>query len=317
MASCHLLRSVMLLLSLHTAQTRRTLRGCEGETVELSCPQDQTVSVIRANYGRLSRDICSDNSEREPQTWSTRCIQPRTLREVTSRCSSGDSQCSLQVSSQVFGDPCPDTPKYLEVVYTCQRRSEARQRPSVPDWILKMKSLPPASASRPSSTSTVRTTERTERQQLAVATENIQVTYELGKINFPESLPLLNEELEEKEKEKEKEDDWETLEEFETVYINQPKSEDSEWSLSSILEDDRILPALIIISVSLFILGVVGVYLVLHKKDSDSPSEVYTIVKLDSSHYPQYNFVPDREANLYQVRSVSSDDSCHNYYQIV
>ena len=307
--------TLLTLLSLSSSclGLRRKVVGCEGSEVELWCEEGTVISVIRANYGRISSSVCADTGRH--QTWSTRCIQPRTLREVTSRCSSGDSQCSLQVSSQVFGDPCPDTPKYLEVVYTCQRRSEARQRPSVPDWILKMKSLPPASASRPSSTSTVRTTERTERQQLAVVTENIQVTYELGKINFPESLPLLNEELEEKEKEAE--DDWETLEEFETVYINQPKSEDSEWSLSSILEDDRILPALIIISVSLFILGVVGVYLVLHKKDSDSPSEVYTIVKLDSNHYPQYNFVPDREANLYQVRSVSSDDSCHNYYQIV
>merc|ERR1712038_419985 len=143
MASCHLLRSVMLLLSLHTAQTRRTLRGCEGETVELSCPQDQTVSVIRANYGRLSRDICSDNSEREPQTWSTRCIQPRTLREVTSRCSSGDTQCSLQVSSQVFGDPCPDTPKYLEVVYTCQSQSskEATRDLNIPPWLLSLETM--------------------------------------------------------------------------------------------------------------------------------------------------------------------------------
>ena len=307
--------TLLTLLSLSSSclGLRRKVVGCEGSEVELWCEEGTVISVIRANYGRISSSVCPDTGGH--QTWSTRCIQPRTLREVTSRCSSGDSQCSLQVSSQVFGDPCPDTPKYLEVVYTCQRRSEARQRPSVPDWILKMKSLPPASASRPSSTSTVRTTERTERQQLAVVTENIQVTYELGKINFPESLPLLNEELEEKEKEAE--DDWETLEEFETVYINQPKSEDSEWNLSSILEDDRILPALIIISVSLFILGVVGVYLVLHKKDSDTPSEVYTIVKLDSSHYPQYIFVPDREANLYQVRSVSSDDSCHNYYQIV
>lgn len=119
--------------------------------------------------------------------------------------------------------------------------------------------------------------------------------------------------------EKEKEDGKENEEtEEDTVYINQPKASDNDWSsVASLLEDERILPAVIVISISIFILGVVGVYLVLHKKDTNSSSEVYTIVKLDTNHYPQYNFLPDREGNLYHVKSVSSEDSSHNYYQII
>ena len=321
MAATHILPSLLLLFSLQTAAARRTVRGCDGDSVQLSCPQDQTVNIIRANYGRLSQDICSDQSDWQTvQSWSTRCIQPRTLREVSSRCSSdGASHCSLEVSSQVFGDPCPDTPKYLEVVYTCQRRSEARESPSVPDWILKIKSLPPAVLASPVPTLTTTTT--TENSDVK---EQVKFGFDMDKLNFPESLPLLTEEIEKEDElevglEKEKEDGKENEEtEEDTVYINQPKASDNDWSsVASLLEDERILPAVIVISISIFILGVVGVYLVLHKKDTNSSSEVYTIVKLDTNHYPQYNFLPDREGNLYHVKSVSSEDSSHNYYQII
>ena len=115
--------------------------GCEGSEVELWCEEGTVISVIRANYGRISSSVCADTGRH--QTWSTRCIQPRTLREVTSRCSSGDSQCSLQVSSQVFGDPCPDTPKYLEVVYTCQSQSskEATRDLNIPPWLLSLETM--------------------------------------------------------------------------------------------------------------------------------------------------------------------------------
>ena len=294
---------------------RRKVVGCEGSRLELYCEGDKVISVLRANYGRISNSVCGDN---RGQDWSTRCIQPRTLREVTSRCSSHSSGlCSLEVSSSVFGDPCPNTPKYLEVVYTCQSQSITRKTPSLPDWILQIKSLPAVVAS-------TSTTEPTARPKFEANTENIQLStaFQSDNIHFPESLPLLNEEelkveVEvEEEEEEEKEEEVEVVEEI--VFINQPKSEaEAEWD--SILEDERILPAIIVISVCLFILGVVGLYLVLHRRDDPNSSEVYTIVKLDTNQhvYPHYNFVPDRERNIYQVKSVSSDDSSHNYYQII
>ena len=221
----------------------------------------------------------------------------------------------------MFGDPCPDTPKYLEVVYTCQRKSEARDSPSVPDWILKIKSLPPAVLASPAPTQTTTTT--TEK---SVLKEQVKFGFDMDRLNFPESLPLLTDEIEKEDElevdlEKEKEDRKEKEEtEEDTVYINQPQTEasDNDWSsVASLMEDERILPAVIVISISIFILGVVGVYLILHKKDTNSSNEVYTIVKLDTNHYPQYNFLPEREGNLYHVKSVSSEDSSHNYYQII
>ncbi|RXG57916.1 Latrophilin Cirl [Armadillidium vulgare] len=59
---------------------------------------------------------------------------------------SGENECSVNVSSAVFGDPCPGTFKYIEVHYTCgiatTTTTTARSRPSwfietrEPVWIL-------------------------------------------------------------------------------------------------------------------------------------------------------------------------------------
>merc|ERR1719189_2722757 len=77
---------------------RRKVVGCEGSKLELYCEGEKVISVLRANYGRISNSVCGDS---RGQDWSTRCIQPRTLREVTSRCSSPSSSlCSLEVSSR-------------------------------------------------------------------------------------------------------------------------------------------------------------------------------------------------------------------------
>ena len=303
-------------ISLVSAHRRKAV-GCEGSRLELYCEGDKVISVLRANYGRISSSVCGDN---RGQDWSTRCIQPRTLREVTSRCSSDSSSpCSLEVSSSVFGDPCPNTPKYLEVVYTCQSQSVTRKTPRLPDWILQIKSLPAVATlvPRPSST----TTEPTARPQFEVNTDHAELStaFKSDNLHFPESLPLLNEEELEVEVMVEEEKGQVEDVEAEIVFINQPKTEAER---GNILEDERILPAVIIISVSVFILGVVGLYLLLHRRDDSGPSEVLTVVKLDTNHYPQhhyphYNFLPDRERNIYQVKSVSSEESSHNYYQII
>merc|ERR1712241_727857 len=126
---------LLLLPLVAVAGYRRKVVGGEGSKMELYCEGDKVISVLRANYGRISNSVCGDN---RGQDWSTRCIQPRTLREVTSRCSSHSSGlCSLEVSSSVFGDPCPNTPKYLEVVYTCTDLSQPASRDlNIPPWLL-------------------------------------------------------------------------------------------------------------------------------------------------------------------------------------
>ena len=102
------------------------------------------------------------------------------------------------------------------------------------------------------------------------------------------------------------------------IIVNQPKNPKVEES--NILEDKRILPAIIITAICIFIIGVVGIYMLLHKSDDGTASDVYTIVKLDNCQYE--NFVKTNQGKLYTlpsnkyIRSRSLNQS-ENYYQIV
>ena len=138
-------------LTLHSQVSahRRKAVGCEGSRLELYCEGEKVISVLRANYGRISSSVCGESRGEE---WSTRCIQPRTLREVTSRCSShSGSLCSLEVSSTVFGDPCPNTPKYLEVVYTCQKREKVTEPAMLPPWLMSLEAMEQIIRGKPTS----------------------------------------------------------------------------------------------------------------------------------------------------------------------
>jgi len=190
---------------------RRKVVGCEGSRLELYCEGDKVISVLRANYGRISNSVCGDN---RGQNWSTRCIQPRTLREVTSRCSSNSSGlCSLEVSSSVFGDPCPNTPKYLEVVYTCQKREKVPEPPMLPPWLMSLEAMEniirrkPTSMPSTSTTSTTSispTTARREEKRVEPSTEFLVYLQQVKErerrvslmLNNPRELPVVQAEPE-------------------------------------------------------------------------------------------------------------------------
>ncbi|XP_069173525.1 latrophilin Cirl isoform X3 [Procambarus clarkii] len=98
-----------------TGQTYRTAYACEGTTLSIDCAPGNVINVIRANYGRFSITICNAHGNTE---WSVNCQSPRTHRVLAERCSGVDN-CSTEVNSQIFGDPCPGTHKYIEVHYAC------------------------------------------------------------------------------------------------------------------------------------------------------------------------------------------------------
>ena len=49
------------------------------------------------------------------------------------------------VSSATFGDPCPGTPKYLQLLYHCQERQQEQDSSMAPPWLLPMDQLLPSS----------------------------------------------------------------------------------------------------------------------------------------------------------------------------
>ena len=61
---------------------RRTKYGCEGTSLEIECDEGTVISLVRANYGRFSISICNELGN---TSWSTHCIQPTTLRALTTR----------------------------------------------------------------------------------------------------------------------------------------------------------------------------------------------------------------------------------------
>ena len=127
---------VLVLLSPVLSHQRRTVFSCEGSSLSLSCEAGTVIRIIRANFGRFSPSVCPSNTK--DTAWSTRCIQPTSLRVASSLCQ-GEKSCSIPVSVSQFGDPCPDTPKYLELVYTCEREEDNTKKiPDLPPWLINM-----------------------------------------------------------------------------------------------------------------------------------------------------------------------------------
>ena len=54
------------------------------------------------------------------------------------------NSCSVPVSSDLFGDPCPGTHKYVELHYSCSPKTDPTRRP-LPPWYLQQQ--PPLQSS--------------------------------------------------------------------------------------------------------------------------------------------------------------------------
>ncbi|KAM3959999.1 calcium-independent receptor for alpha-latrotoxin isoform 4-T4 [Aphomia sociella] len=110
-----------------------TAYACESKTLKIGCGEGSLIHLIRANYGRFSITICNDHGNTD---WSVNCMSTRSLRVLHSRCSMHQN-CSILASTNMFGDPCPNTLKYLEAHYQCVPASttSTTNRPS-PPWLI-------------------------------------------------------------------------------------------------------------------------------------------------------------------------------------
>ena len=114
--SLPLLVSLLTISSANSSNNHRRSRyGCEGTELQLTCEPGTVISPVRANYGRFSIKTCNPAGN---SGWSTRCIQPTSLRQVSTLCA-GQTACSIDVTSSVFGDPCPGTYRRSACWLTC------------------------------------------------------------------------------------------------------------------------------------------------------------------------------------------------------
>ncbi|XP_058793800.1 uncharacterized protein LOC131665736 isoform X4 [Phymastichus coffea] len=100
---------------------------CNEEWMTLNCPLGTAILVTVARYGRASLDSagkCSTNDHSfVDNQLNTTChwpsaLQHSLLQTVVEVCQK-KRQCTFNTSPKM-GDPCPDKPKFIEVVYKCR-----------------------------------------------------------------------------------------------------------------------------------------------------------------------------------------------------
>ncbi len=77
-----------------------------------STPIQQKITVVKARYGRYSKDICIGPNDH------LKCHKD--VLEIISELCSSKTNCNLEVTNELMGgDLCPNIYKYLAVQYYC------------------------------------------------------------------------------------------------------------------------------------------------------------------------------------------------------
>jgi len=125
-----LLVTILLQLTLASSEgTIRTEYACEHSSLHLNCSRG-LVSILRANYGRLSISMCNPQGN---TNMSTHCLLNSTKYILDKMCSNLHS-CYVEPGSTLFQDPCPGTSKYLEIQYSCMMSIGDSQHQIEPDF---------------------------------------------------------------------------------------------------------------------------------------------------------------------------------------
>ncbi|XP_052105125.1 uncharacterized protein LOC127738077 isoform X2 [Mytilus californianus] len=89
---------------------------CSGKKAIVRCRGKRRIKILKAFYGRSDEKICKDK-----RSQTTGCSAENALSIVQKKCN-GVKRCKLQAKENTFGDPCPQTSKYLAVEYACVGR---------------------------------------------------------------------------------------------------------------------------------------------------------------------------------------------------
>ena len=90
---------------------------CQGQRLRLRCDGDYVISILGAKYGRLEpgSSICPHENITDMN-----CREPDALLRLTGKCNN-KRKCTVKADHTMFGDPCPGTFKYLDVIYRCSK----------------------------------------------------------------------------------------------------------------------------------------------------------------------------------------------------
>ncbi|XP_067049303.1 uncharacterized protein [Acropora muricata] len=92
--------------------------ACEGKTMRLECDTYSVIQIYMAKYGRLEpgSSICPSVN-----IFTLTCRADRVLLKIATKCANRRI-CVIRANDATFGDPCPGTFKYLDVIYGCVPR---------------------------------------------------------------------------------------------------------------------------------------------------------------------------------------------------
>ena len=88
---------------------------CEPHRANIICPQKETITILRATYGRSDYKTCPHSSIN-----TNRCSSKTSFQVVSKQCN-GRQACKVTASNILYGDPCVNTYKYLSVIYKCEK----------------------------------------------------------------------------------------------------------------------------------------------------------------------------------------------------
>jgi len=83
------------------------------ESVNLTCPDNKKIWVFWAIFGRTDSWTCR---ARYPDV---RCGNRFQDTNIVKDLCEGTQNCQINASTDVFGDPCEDVDKFLQVYYKC------------------------------------------------------------------------------------------------------------------------------------------------------------------------------------------------------
>ncbi|KAG8178838.1 hypothetical protein JTE90_016508 [Oedothorax gibbosus] len=90
--------------------------ACEHNMLHVGCEIGKVIRVLKANYGRTSTEVCSQNIAKH---WNINCVHDKT-KEIMRKMCDGKKNCNVAAENSVFTDNCSYTLKYLEVHYLCE-----------------------------------------------------------------------------------------------------------------------------------------------------------------------------------------------------
>lgn len=95
---------------------------CEYQSRTISCPSDQVIEIVYANYGRTSIRPCAWGTHHD-----TNCTLPSAINTAREVCN-GRNSCELVAKNSMWKvNPCPGIIKYVEVKYICNEVAPQRK----------------------------------------------------------------------------------------------------------------------------------------------------------------------------------------------